>query len=124
MNRQPNRKAIWISTVLTVAVMGVASLFLFGPTRLFAASQRSQTAAAQIGTSSAAAAVTNADDAAVIAAYQSQLDQAYAALQDAYTQIQMLQQALAQSQGQLRRFGGDDRGRTTLPQTGLNGRGG
>jgi hypothetical protein len=124
MNRQPNRKAIWISTVLTVAVMGVASLFLFGPTHLFAASQRSQTAAAQIGTSSAAAAMTSADDAAVIAAYQSQLDQSYAALQDAYTQIQMLQQALAQSQGQLRRFGGDDRGRTTLPQTGLNGFGG
>ncbi len=127
MKQQTNRKAIWVSAVLTVLAMGIASLFLFGSTHLFAASQGLQAsatalrgAAAQGQSAPSAAATTHADETEVIAAYRAQLDQTYAALQDAYAQIQTLQDALAQSQGQLRRFNGDGRGRQILPQTSLN----
>lgn len=116
MKKQANRKAILISAVLTMMLLTFVGGTALAAKRIFA--QPQQTPVADIAqqtipaapsqemglqTANAAADMTNDP---IIAAYQSQLEQAYQALNEAYAQIETLQ--AAQAQAPAPSFFGDD----------------
>ena len=116
MKKQANRKAILISAVLTMMLLTFVGGTALAAKRIFAQPQQTPVAdiaqqaipaapAQEMGLQTANAAADMTND-PIIAAYQSQLEQAYQALNEAYAQIDTLQ--AAQAQAPAPSFFGDD----------------